>query len=424
MAFTLKETTEPRPHQIESVDFFLKCQGSIGLFDEPGLGKTLEILMMICEVVMPWEKALIVCPSYLKLNWIHEIETFTNMKLKTEIDVLTYYEFTNKIDSISDYSFVGFDEAHALKNTESQRGSQAQFLLHTQTPQYFVYATGTPITNRVIDIYAFLALLSNFPHVNPNIMDKYSSMYAFAMNFCNVTEKTIGGRNIMQFKGLKNKEELRTYLDPWTLRRKTDDVLKDVPEMQLSNVIASYKKDSKLEEEWQNHKDKSQVSKGIEAKVSSAKAKVGFTVDYVSDLLETGNGPIVVGSDHREPAQEIYDRLVKKGYRCTLVMGGQGIEKRNEKVKMLQNGETDVYIATFKSSYEGVTLTKARYVVCNDIPWEPAILEQFLRRVRRMTQTKTSFGIFVIGSVIDEMITRDIRSKIKAIKNTLGDYDV
>ena len=97
------------------------------------------------------------------------------------------------------------------------------------------------------------------------------------------------------------------------------------------------------------------------------------------------------------------------------------MEKRNEAVKKLQSGEIDAYIATFKASYEGVTLTKARYIVVNDVPWEPAILEQAFRRVRRLTQTLVSFGIFIIGSTIDELITNDIKNKMKAIKSALGE---
>ena len=233
MSFQIKPHIEPRPHQFEAKEFFLKCKGTIGLFDEPGLGKTLEILMAICEVCMPWEKALVVAPSYLVPNWKHEIETFTELKLGVEIDVITYHQMTNKLPSLEGYVFVAFDEAHALKNMDSQRGFAAHDLFDRNLPQYFIYATGTPITNRVVDIYSFLVLLGSYDRVTPNILDKYATYYGFAMNFCNVVEKKVGGRNIMQFKGIKNKEELRTYLEPWTIRRKTDDVLKDVPEMQF-----------------------------------------------------------------------------------------------------------------------------------------------------------------------------------------------
>lgn len=421
MPFALKDTTIPDLHQHEFLEFYKKTKGVLGLFDEPGLGKSLEILMAICYSCMPWEKALVVAPAYLVPTWKHEIEKFTHLVLGVEIDVITYHQMTTRTASLEEYVFVAFDEAHALKNMESQRGFAAHCLVDETKPPSMIYATGTPITNRIVDIYSFLSMIAYYPHVTPKISTLYPTYYGFAMNFCNVTEKRIHGRAVMQFKGVRNKEELQSYLKPWSIRRKTDDVLKDVPEMIFRHVVASYKKDSDLEELWQKHQDSDQVTKGIEAKVSSAKAKVGFTVNYVADLIESGQGPIVVGSDHREPATEIYEKLKAKGYRVDLVIGGGGVDKRAAAVQKLQNGELDAYVATMKASYEGVTLTKAKYVVVNDVPWEPSILEQFFRRVRRKTQTATSFGIFITGSIIDELITEDIRSKMNSIKKTLGD---
>ena len=56
------QVLEALPHQVEFLERFSSCGGVIGCFDEPGLGKSLEIMMAIQRSLNEGEKALVVMP--------------------------------------------------------------------------------------------------------------------------------------------------------------------------------------------------------------------------------------------------------------------------------------------------------------------------------------------------------------------------
>lgn len=415
MPFLLSSKTQLMPHQSEFVARFLERK-VLGCFDQMGLGKTLEILAAICEVCNEGDKALVVCPPFLANNWNTEVARFTEMWTGLNIDIVPYTMLGKRIDSFKGYKIVAADEAHYLKNIDAQRTQKFHTYLIENTPEYFIYATGTPVMNRIPEIYSMLLMFSYFDHVNPKIDRLYNSYYKFCMRFCNVSEKRFGGRSVMQFSGMKNIEELKEYIKPWTIRRTADQVL-DLPELQNQTVIANYKDDPELNQAWQAFTGED-VAKDIVAKKNSAIAKAHFTAEYVNMALEEGNGPVVVFSDHRDPVSVIERELSAK-WRVASIMGGDSMTTRTAIVDKFQRGQLDVLVATVGSASVGITLTKSNLVVFNDIPWVPASLDQARKRIHRISQDRDCRCVYIAGSKIDDQIIQSIKSKMKVINTVI-----
>jgi SWI/SNF-related matrix-associated actin-dependent regulator 1 of chromatin subfamily A len=409
MTFKLRETTELLPHQVTAVEQFVDKK-AFGIFDEPGLGKTLEFLASVCQIK---GRALAVVPPFLMNTWHTDIEKHTYLEVGKDIDLVSYTMLGKRINSFKDYVAVAADEGHYLKNLDAQRTSKFHAYLAKDRPEFFTYMTGTPIKGRVHEIYSFLCLIAQYPHVSPKITVKYNSYYKFCMRFCNVTERTIYGRSIMQFSGMKNIDELKEYLKPWTIRRLAKDYL-NLPEMQNQMITANYKDDPELQAQFTAFTDGSIKGGDIVAKKNSAVAKAHFTAEYVSSQLEAGVSPVLVFSDHRDPVSLI-ERELSTNWRAASIMGGDSADKRNDIVGRFQNGQLDVLIATVGSSSTGLTLTKSNLVVFNDVPWVPSDLVQARKRIHRISQERECRCIYIVGSKVDDYIIRTIRSKEKVI---------
>jgi len=415
MAFTIKEETRALAHQLEFVDRLMERK-VLGCFDEMGVGKTLSIILAVCKTCVEGDKALIIMPPFLANNWHTEIEKFSNMVVGVDVDLVPYTMLGKRVSSFEGYKFIAADEAHYLKNLDAQRTQKFHGYMIEHTPPYFVYATGTPIMNRIPEIYSMLLMFSYFEHVSPRISVLYNSYYKFCMRFCNVSEKKFGGRSVMQFTGMKHLEELKEYLKPWTIRRKASEVL-ELPDMDNQMITANYKDDPDLAMAWSQFTG-DDGGKDIVAKKNSAIAKAHFTAEYVHSALESGNGPVVVFSDHRDPVSNIHRELSEK-WRVASIMGGDSMAARTSLVDKFQKGELDVIVATVGSASVGITLTRSNLIVFNDIPWVPASLDQARKRIHRISQDRSSRCVYIVGSKIDSQIIQTIKAKMKVINQVL-----
>lgn len=405
--YKLLPETKLKAHQERYVEVQLKKK-CLGNFDKPGVGKSLEILASICEVGKP---ALVICPPHLANHWTGEVTKFTQLELGKEIYICPYTMLEKRYKSFESFGFVALDEAHYIKNLNAKRTQLIHSMLYDHTPDYFTYATGTPIMNRIPEIYSFLVSLAYHSHVTPNIMAKYPTHYQFCQRFCNVTEARFGGRSVMQYSGMKNVEELKEYIKPWTISRNYSET----EGMETQMISANYKDDPQLEKSWLEYQEGGEISPT--AKKGSAIAKAHFTAEYVRNEIDSNNSPIVVFSDHPD-AVHLIQREVSTSCRVESIVGGVSMNRRQDIVDKFQNGQLDVLVLSTGSSSTGLTLTKASTVVFNDVPWQPEELHQARKRIDRIGQTKKTRAVYIVGSKVDERIIKTLISKRKVI-NTM-----
>ncbi len=411
--FKLRTETQILPHQTRFVEFQLERK-TVGLFDEPGTGKTLETLAAICEV---GGKALVVPPPFLANTWHTEISRWTHLEVGKDIDIVPYTMLKKRISSFEGYRYIAFDEAHALKNLEAQRTQTVHAYLDDHQPEFLTYATGTPIMNRVPEFYSFLVMLAGYDHVTPNILTRYNSYYKFCMRFCNVSEQRFGGRSVMNFSGIKNVEELKEYIKPWSIKRKSSEVL-NLPGMEAQTIYANYKDDPALEKAWLEHTSKD-APLDPTAKKDAAIATAHFTAELAHSYLESDAGPIVIFSDHRDPVSIMERELSGKGWRVASIMGGDSATSRNDIVTRFQNGQLDVLVATYGAASTGLTLTRSNLGISNDPPWVPSTLRQARDRIHRISQERSTRWVYVAGSKVAGRIIASIVAKMKTINTVM-----
>lgn len=144
-------------YQRVGVDTILKNNGKMILADEPGLGKTIQVLTSLHEA--DWLPAVIVCPSTAKGVWKGEIRKwFPKVSVGelsgrrpefgeiNQINLISYDvlgEWANVINHWIKPRILVFDEGHALVNSEIGRYKCALDLICARK----LVVTGTPVLN-------------------------------------------------------------------------------------------------------------------------------------------------------------------------------------------------------------------------------------------------------------------------------------
>lgn len=402
------------PHQQKTVDFATKTK-FYGDFSVMGSGKSLSALATICSLR---KKAMIVAPPYLVNNWLHEIKKHTTLvgsphylkfDEKADVTVVPYTQIAKCEDVFKNVDIIIADEGQYLKNLEAKRTKDFHDLFDKYTPEYFGYLSGTPIKNRIPEIFSMLVLFSKGPN-SPKILDNYKSFYLFCCKFTNVKQSAYGAK----FEGMKNVEELRRYINPVSIRH-GEEVL-NLPALTESNVIVSYTQNTELEKEWDRYLATGSDI-GIRAKNESAIAKSTFTANYVSEAVSDGLGPIVVFSDHRKPLEIMELELSK--LRVRKITGEVNSGKRQEYVDMLNRGQLDVLLCSIGAASTGFNLTASNVLVFNDPSWVSTDMDQARKRIHRIGTTKPCRVVNVIGSPTDEYIYKMLESKNRVINKII-----
>lgn len=415
-------------YQKTSVEFAKKTPYCI-LALEMGLGKTVSALVTSIELN---SKTLIVCPTFLCLNWKAEIEKFFPEKVVSllrhkndfyfPVDsdfVIIPYSFLHFADILFEWAdLVVYDEAQFLKNIESIRGEASHRLTYENSISRVLMLTGTPILNRVYELHSLLCLTQYDPRVVESpFLKRFPNFVEFANHFSHLTEVDIWrGRKkvrVQKWEGVKNLEELKGILSKYMIRFKSEDVL-DLPQYQEHFIQVDDQDFPDLLEEFNNFKgDDSNNSVMPKIKARAALAKVPLTIEYVKSLLDK-ELQVIVYSDHVESAKKI-----AAAFRVTHIDGNTKDERRMTAATQFQRGETNVIVATIGSFSTGVNLQCAFNMVLNDFPWSVGVLEQAKFRIIRVGQKHRCQFHYMMGSYQDNYIFNRLMEKKEVIKEVL-----
>jgi SNF2 family DNA or RNA helicase len=472
-SFEDKLKLEPYPYQKVGATFLHDIErGLIG--DEMGLGKTLQTLFASMKLLYEGKvrKIMIVCPSSVKFQWQGEIEKFTEFKAlvvngaKTKrmkgyqefeenptmhFLIANYESIRTDIDTVKqlDIDVVIADEAHRMKNMKSKLWAAMMEL----QPQYRFAATGTPMQNSPLELYALVEWL------NP---DLFGSLAEFQREYVVYGEKF--GRNMEL--GYKHLDKLRDQVSDIMLRRMKKDVLDDLPKMIKKNVYVdmdakqkklytAIAKDQKMaEEELDEQREKmkrNEVKKekmiseeilhgyrylltatsdspqlllnsesglaknyiklATDAKVS---AKEEALVEIIGEFLEDGSR-VIIFTQFTSMIDLLLPRLEKEFHQTPYVIDGRvKDEQRNEIVKISQseNSRSDILIASDAANY-GLNLTGFDVLIQYDLPWNPSVAEQRAGRIHRIGSTFDHVTVInmMTNETIDEAIYKTLEKK-------------
>ena len=421
-------------HQVFGVNYALEHDWSVNGYTM-GYGKSLIAVIISLKTKL---KTVIICPAFLKINWQREFEKFSKKDLKIKIlyskelntfepsdeDVIIMnYELTPRGEKIFQWGeFICMDESHYLGNPSSQRTKATFKFCVKYLPERVLLLSGSPIRGRVGQWYVPIKLTGANPKCTSGRQwkERYT---AFQDTFSHYRMVQVGSRQFKKYYGLKDEGALRNLLKDKFLRKCPDFEL-ELPDLIHEDIEVDYDvEDKELQELFLEYEQNKKMSDHLSsAKKSNALSKVPYTFKFVKNIIDAGEGPVVVYSDHIMPLGDLGALLEKAKISFTIIQGSTPIEKRQDYIDAFQAGDTDVFLATIGAASTGITLTRANKLVFNDLSWINTENEQALKRIHRISQDRHCIIYYILSGKVDKMIRKIIKEKDSVIRKSV-DYN-
>jgi hypothetical protein len=415
------------PYQVDGVAF-LASRGRALLADEMGLGKTAQAIAAMANLVRRGEvrRTLIVCPASLKHQWLREIHEFSGAGPEDVVVVsgsrearraayaeappvlVTSYELARADErELADLGpdLLVLDEAQRVKNWRTRTAAVVKGL----RSRFAFVLTGTPLENRLDDLYSLMQVVD--PH-------RFGPLWRFNEEFTTLDEN---GRPT----GYRNLDRLRERIAPVVLRRRKEEVLKDLPERLVSRLCVPM-----TPEQAVIHADAEQTASRLlailrrrplnpveeqrlmrafqrmrmacdAAGLVDKQTKGAPKIDELERLLEEiclGDGRKVVVFSEWERMQamaaEACDRV---GVGYVRLHGGVPSSARGRLIdRFREDPRCQVFLSTDAGGV-GLNLQVASHVVNLDLPWNPAVLAQRIARVHRLGQRQAVNVVLLVS---------------------------
>lgn len=290
--------------------------------------------------------------------------------------------FLNKFDCVI------IDEAQKLSNNSSNRYKVIDDFLKRAKPNYVFLLTGTPLTNKPINLYYILKL------IDAPITRDYRY---FIKRYCDAkTFRLKTGKEVTTINGASNLEELREKIKHLYIRRllteMTDMVDKniitktyDLTELQRVEYERLWQEylDAQIEQGNEDSEQYRQLVEGILVRQYLAKQMVDNTIKLVDDMLEEG-GKVIIVCTFSEEITMFKDYYKKK---C-VVYDGKMTAKAKDKAEQAFNNDKNVrvFIGQILAAGVGLNLVVANKMVFNSYSWVAADNAQIEDRIYRLTQ--------------------------------------
>jgi SNF2 family DNA or RNA helicase len=439
---TLREYQKVGYNWFKMLDF-LGFGGILG--DEMGLGKTIQAIAFILS--NKGSKTLIVAPTSLTYNWINELEKFApTLKVAAfngvkderrekfqnigdyDVAITTYNLLRRDIDSYREIKFdcCMIDEAQFIKNANSQ---SAEAVKEINATRRFAL-TGTPMENSLMELW---------------------SIFDFIMPGYLYDEKRFGSRFNNKLKDTPEiLVELNKLINPFILRRKKKDVIKELPDkIEKTLVVHLEDEQKKVYKTYADHavqliekKVKSEEFKTSKIEIlsyitklrqlcldpsilvenySGGSAKMEAVMELLSQSVEGGHR-ILVFSQFTTVLKRIGGRLKAEGVSYSYLDGSVPSQKRIERVDAFNGGENSIFLISLKAGGTGLNLTSADIVIHFDPWWNPAVEDQATDRAHRIGQENVVEVIKIIAKgTIEEKILVLQENKKQLISDVMGD---
>nr|MCR4562843.1 DEAD/DEAH box helicase [Bacilli bacterium] len=397
-----------KPYQIDGVKYLLTLHdyhlGGV-LADDMGLGKTLETIafLSIAEIHKP---LLVVCPKSLLYNWEAEVNMWNpflpvylidGAKITREnaiksidqgnkaIYVTSYNSLRNDTDLYEGIEFeaVILDEAQYIKNAGTKNSSSVKEI---KAKTHFAL-TGTPLENSEMDLWSiFDFLLPGYLSSRQDFKDKY------LLNPL--------GHN-----------SLRKKLTPFILRRRKQDVLKELPPKITEVTTISLNDDERryydasLQEAKELLKSNSDsftilplLTKLREIAVDlpsffegdfEESSKLAYVVDRIEEAIDTGH-KILVFSSFKRVLTHLQSLLNETNIPSYFINGDTPAQERLNICDRFNAEESvKVTLVSLKAGGTGLNLHGADIVIHLDPWWNEAAENQATDRAYRIGQKRT-----------------------------------
>lgn len=449
----------PFPHQIETVRRVItEMRGRAILADEVGLGKTIEAGMVLKEYLLRGlaRRFLILCPASLCRQWQDELATKFGIYagiVKRRWHWDTYKYAIASIDAAKregsleeilqlDYDVLIIDEAHKLKNVNSQNWKAVNQI----RKKYCLMLTATPVQNDLKELFNLITLL------RPGQLGTLQSFRKRFVKDKRESRNSVALRELLSEVMIRN-QRADTAIAFTTRRVNTIPLTLSTTEQELYDAVVAYVKGEYRKSVTQRVSVLPLII--LQREVCSSSFAVGLTLDHMlrGAALQDGNrealerlltmsmavessskadvlvelirrmdDKVIVFTEYRTTQNYLRFRLKKEGF-LTLGFDGGLSKCKREIAKHLFREKAQVLVST-ESGGEGINLQFCNNVINFDLPWNPMRVEQRIGRVHRLGQTR-DVNIFNLSTrgTIEEYILFLLHEKINMFESVIGNLD-
>ncbi len=318
------------------------------------------------------------------------------------------------------FEVIAIDEAQTIKNAEAQ---MTKILKQLKAVCKFAL-TGTPLENSVLELWSI------FDFILPGYLTRLSDF-----------QKKYLIKEVNE-RSLSILEQLKIQIRPFLLRRKKEEVVKELPPKIENNISIDLNKEQKKLYGAFLEKAKKEMEEIIETEgfkkgnfkilqlltrlrqicidpqlvfkdYQGKSAKIEQLIDITKGIIENGHKILLFTSF--KSALEIVEKEFSKNHISTYVIDGSvSAKKRMELVTQFNQDATNVFLITLKAGGTGLNLTSADVVIHLDLWWNPQVENQATDRAHRIGQTKTVEVIKLIckGTIEERILELQTKKKI------------
>lgn len=446
----------PFAFQVEGMRFLesalLTAKGG-GIFDEQGLGKTIQGLGYI-KFTPDRFPVLFTLKSGLKFQFYMEImkwlgPNYIPQVIETSKDFIipglkcyiVSYDLLrrldrNKLEALKIKTVI-MDECQQIKNVDSTRTQQVRRIVNN--PDIKVIAlSGTPWKNRGSEF---------FPVLNMIEPKKFSSYEDFSRQWVDYYWEGAKRKE----GGIRRIDAFKSYVKDIIIRRERTEVMKELP---LINRVKLHVQLETIEQKVYDDEVSDFVSwyndfvmSGEEDKIDSLEllakmsrmrhitglAKIPATVAYVEEFIEEREGKIVIFAHHKDVQSILYNEMVSRYVNSDSkeyiepipvmrIIAELSSEERYHVQERFNGAPRAILIASTLASGEGLNLQTCSDCIMHERQWNPANEEQAEGRFIRIGQTSSAVnGTYVEAEgTIDAQLDIIVENKRRAFHSAMN----
>lgn len=439
------------PYQDEGARWLATKRRAL-LADHMGLGKTAQAIRA-CDLVGA-KTVLILAPAVARMIWSTECMKFSIGGCRSLVPVLSSKSVPSTTNGLvisydlilaptiftslvsRSWDVIIADESHYLNGTDTKRTKAVLGkggLIHQA--RYFWALSGTPARNHAGELWALLYVCGCTDLKRDAFIDR----------FCRTIRTPYEDQKVV---GHKHEAEFRALIEPFMLRRRKEDVLKDLPPILYTDVpVEPAPVDM---QRWYHDVLMGWVKPEVKQREISEEL---FTMGKTVDLLGSGSAadalaglgqrcelsrryvglskcPPVIEIIRTELEANAYPKIVLFGwhkdvlkwlqeafrmYHAQILWGQSPPIKRDQMVRKFQRDpRMRVIVCNVQAAGTAITLTAAHEVGIVESTYVPSDMAQAIMRVHRIGQTQpVRVRWFNAAGTVDESIQRIIRRKTK-----------
>lgn len=401
--------------QVEGARFIESNFGKAGVFDQQGLGKTIQALAYLKyhEEAFP---VLFIVKSALKYQWMDEILKWLGPKYLPQVlnsgkelpfrglkcYIMSYQNRSNlnaMIEKFKDMNLqtIIIDECQAIKNPDSNQTQKVRTLV--KNVNKFIALSGTPWKNRGSEFFPVLNML------DATRFYSYKGFINRWVDFYYDGAKPKEG-------GIKNPQEFREFIKDIVIRRERSDVDVEFPDInrvkfhtELDEVTrTAYDEEVSDFVKWWNQividglEDAGANEMNAIARLQRMRhmlglSKIPATVELMEEYLENTDDKGAIFLHHKDVGQILFNKIkeldVVKRERIPVLRITSDMDSmaRTQVCQQFNQLKRVVLLGSQLASGEGLNLQTCPYLIQHERQWNPGNEEQVEDRFIRIGAT-------------------------------------